>query len=72
MITFMIGLYNQKFYDQPLKNSMIQLINFNREKLDQIQNILKAATSRCSEFYSRANYIGSKRLSSEDIERNGP
>ena len=41
-----------------VKNSMIQLVNFNRQRLDEIQNISKNATTKCSKYYSRANYIG--------------
>ena len=46
-------------------NSMIQLVNFNREKLDEIQNALKEATTKFSEYYSQANNIGFKRPSVE-------
>ena len=45
---------------------MIQFVNFNREKLDEIQNILKVATTKCSDYYSRANYIGFKRPLAEE------
>jgi len=48
-------------FNKGVKNSMIQLVNFDRKKLDEIQAILKVATTKCSEYYSRANYIGFKR-----------
>ena len=53
-------------FNKGVKNSMIQLVNFNRKKLDEIQDILKVATTKCSEYYSRANYIGFKRPLAEE------
>ena len=59
-------------FNEGAKYSMIQLVNFNWETLDTIQNILKEATTRCSEYKSWANYIGFKRLYGKDIGKNGP
>ena len=52
-------------FNNGVKNSMIQLVNFDRENLQKIQLILKDATSKCAEYYSRANYIGFKRITPE-------
>ena len=51
---------------------MIQLINFDQETLDTMQSILKEATTKCSEYYSCANFIGFKRLCREDAMKDGP
>ena len=59
-------------FNKGVKNSMIQLVDFDRETLDKIQLILKPATSRCSEYYSRANYIGFKRVSETESRYHGP
>ena len=50
---------------------MAQLLDFNQQILDKIQLALKPATSKFSEYYSRANYICFKRLSDEERD-NGP
>ena len=51
---------------------MIQLVNFDRQTLDRMQSILKEATTKCSEYYSCANFIGFKRLCREDVLKDGP
>ena len=48
-------------FNKGVKNSMIQLVNFIRQTLDEIHDILKVATTKCSEYYSHVNYIGFKR-----------
>jgi len=53
-------------FNKGVKNSMIQLVDFDRESLQKIQLILKDATSKCAEYYSRANYIGFKRIAPEN------
>ena len=58
-------------FNKGVNNSMIKLVNLNREILDKIKMILKPATCKCSEYYSRANYIGFKWLSSGERD-NGP
>ena len=45
---------------------MAQLLDFNQQILDKIQLILKPTTTKCFEYYSRANYFGFKRLSDEE------
>ena len=50
---------------------MIQLVDFDRVILDKIQLILKPATTRCPEYYSRANYIGFKRVSETERDNHG-
>ena len=52
-------------FNKGVKNSMIQLVDFDRESLQKIQLILKDATSKCGEYYSRSNYIGFKRIAPE-------
>ena len=49
-----------------VKHSMTQLVNSDREKSDDIQNALKEVTTECSEYYSRANFIGFKWPSVKD------
>ena len=53
-------------FNNGVKNSMIQLVNFNRQRLDEILKIFQSATTKCSEYYSRANYIGFKRPTVEE------
>ena len=59
------GLAWALLFNKGVKNSMIQLMDFDRESLQKIQLILKDATSKCAKYYSRANYIGFKRIAPE-------
>ncbi len=49
-------------FKKGVKNSMIQFVDFDRENLEMIQAILKEVTGKCAEYYSRANFIGFKKI----------
>ena len=49
-------------FNKGVKNSMIQLVDFDCETLDKIQAVFKEAIGKCAEFYSRANFIGFKKM----------
>ena len=49
-------------FNKGVKNSMIQLVDFDRETLGTIQVIFKDAMGKCAEYYSRANFIGFKKV----------
>ena len=51
------GLSHALSFNLGLKNSIIQLVELDRNRLEEMKNIFTSLMNQCGEYYSRVNSI---------------
>ena len=64
------GLSHALSFNIGLKNSIIQLIELDRAKLEELKDIFSNLTKQCGEYYSRVNCIKFDKTSNDGWDKN--
>ncbi len=64
------GLSHALSFNLGLKNSIIQLVELNRTRLEELKNIFSNLMKQCGEYYSRANCIKFYKTSNDGWDNN--